>query len=241
MADHDKPSERAEKVWALYGAYPGTNPEGDKPSEPTSEALPLAPEEVAGLLTEADHAEKWGANGGMVPLSPPFLRRVLALLDRGTVVDHMLAANERAQAMWREAHPADELVRPDRVELLTWLLAQVAALTAKADNLIVERDASRSELDEWRTIALDHKAQVAALTKERDEAKRIAAHWEYLACDPQTREHINRKALEALRAHGRHLASCSFWTFSDGTTMRPCNCGLDAALAQQSEQKDPTR
>lgn len=42
-------------------------------------------------------------------------------------LDVVVAADERAVAAWRAAHPRNELVTPDRAELVGWLLEQLAA------------------------------------------------------------------------------------------------------------------
>lgn len=46
---------------------------------------------------------------------------------RGTI-DVVIAADERAVNLWRAAHPGNELVVPDRVKLVGWLLEQNVAL-----------------------------------------------------------------------------------------------------------------
>jgi hypothetical protein len=50
--------------------------------------------------------------------------------DLHDTLDAVIAADERAVELWRAAHPGNELVVPDRANLVGWLLEQHAALRA---------------------------------------------------------------------------------------------------------------
>ena len=69
-------------------------------------------------------------------------RRELAALKTDNTELNALFELEHARSMeaialWREAHPGNELVQPDLGKLLAWLMAELAALKAKCAGLVV--------------------------------------------------------------------------------------------------------
>ncbi len=50
----------------------------------------MAPEEIAGLLAEADHAELTGANGGFVLITPCFMRHMCAILEAANLTNEQI-------------------------------------------------------------------------------------------------------------------------------------------------------
>lgn len=55
--------------------------------------------------------------------------------DLRDTLDAVIEADERAVDLWRAAHPGNELVIPDRGQLVGWLLEQNAALRADKERL----------------------------------------------------------------------------------------------------------
>jgi hypothetical protein len=62
-------------------------------------------------------------------------RQIASLAEVQSTINLRHDADMRAIKQWQEAHPERELVWPDHVDLVVWLMEQIAALTANIENM----------------------------------------------------------------------------------------------------------